>query len=124
MMSGAKSMKILIAEDDELIGELLGEILVEMGHVVCAIKSTETGTVNAALQFQPDLMIVDSQLSPGSGIDAVDRIIQTRPVAHIMVSGNIASVRERRPDAIMLQKPYTRLSLASAILRASEAHVE
>lgn len=120
MPTDDKSLKILIAEDDELIGELLAEMLAGMGHVVCAVEATEAGTVAAAQHFQPELMIVDLQLSPGSGINAVDLIQQTRFIPHILVSGNIAKVRELRPDAIMLEKPYTQISLASAIRRASE----
>jgi CheY-like chemotaxis protein len=120
MISREKSLKILVAEDDELIGDLLAEMLANMGHVVCAIESTEAGTVAAARQFQPELLIVDLKLSLGSGIDAVDLILQTRFIPHILVSGNIAKVRELRPDAIMLEKPYTQISLASAIRRASE----
>jgi len=113
-------MTILVAEDDDLIGELLADMLVELGHVVCAIESTEQGTVAAALRFHPDLLIVDFQLSPGSGVNAVDLIMQTRAVPHILVSGNIARVRQLRSDAILLEKPYTQNSLVSAIRRASE----
>ena len=120
MTAGGKSFKILVAEDDDLIGEMLAEMLVSMGHEVCAIESSEAGTVAAALRFSPDLLIVDLQLSPGSGIAAVDRITQTRSVPHILVSGNIARARDLRPEAIMLEKPYTQASLALAIRRASE----
>lgn len=109
-----------MAEDDELIGELLGEMLADMGHEVCAVESTEIDTVAAARLFRPDLLIVDLHLRPGSGIAAVDLIQQTRIIPHILVSGNIAQVRERRPDAIMLEKPYNQASLAAAIDRASE----
>lgn len=108
-------MKIVVAEDDELIGELLGEMLADMGHVVCAVEATQNGTIAAARQFQPELLIVDLQLSPGNGIDAVDLILQTRSVPYILVSGNIARIRELRPEAVMLEKPYTRASLAAAI---------
>ena len=119
-MPNLKSLNILVAEDDDLIGELLSEMLVGMGHAVCAVTSTEADTVLAAHRFQPDLMIVDFRLSPGSGIDAVDLITQTRFIPHILVSGNIARVRELRPDAETLEKPYTQAALAAAISRTSE----
>ena len=101
-----------------MVGEMLEGILSYLGHEVCAIESTETGTVEAALERMPDLLIADFHLSPGSGIAAVDRIAQTRPCPHILVSGSIARVRELRPHAIMLEKPYTVAGLASAIHRA------
>jgi CheY-like chemotaxis protein len=120
IMPSRKSLNILVAEDDDLIGELLSEMLVEMGHAVCAVTTTEADTVAAAHRFQPDLLIVDFHLNPGSGVDAVDLIMQTRSIPHILVSGNIAKVRELRPDAVMLEKPYNRASLLSAIRRTSE----
>lgn len=110
----------MIAEDDELIGELLGEMLFNLGHVVCAVESSEAGTVEAAWRCQPELLIVDLQLSPGSGIDAIALITQTMAVPHILASGNIARLREQRTAAITLQKPYTQALLVQAIRHASE----
>jgi FixJ family two-component response regulator len=65
-------------------------------------------------------MIVDLRLSPGCGIDAVDLILRTQYIPHILVSGNIAAVRALRPDSVMLEKPYSQASLKSAIRRTSE----
>jgi CheY-like chemotaxis protein len=118
-MADMKSLNILVAEDDTLIGELLAEMLSQMGHEVCAITTTEAGTVTAARQSHPDLMIVDLRLSPGSGVDAVDLIMQTRFIPHILVSGSIARLRELRPHAVLLEKPYSQAALAAAILRTS-----
>jgi CheY-like chemotaxis protein len=118
-MPTRKSLNILVAEDDDLIGELLSEMLAQMGHGVCAITATEADTVTAARQFQPDLIIVDVRLRRGSGIDAIDVIMQTRFIPHILVSGNIARVRQLRPDAITLEKPYTQYSLGRAIARTT-----
>ena len=118
-MAREKVLNILIAEDDELIGELLGLILIEMGHLVCATESSEAGTVASAHKFGPDLMIVDYRLNPGSGIEAVDSIQRTRFIPHILVSGTIAAVLELRPNAVTLCKPYTQSLLESAILRAT-----
>ena len=121
MMTGQSPLKILVAEDDELIGELLGEMLAGMGHEVCAIEVTEAGAVVAARQSRPDLLIVDIHLNPGCGIAAVDAIQHVRPVPHILVSGNIASLRARRPDAVMLEKPYTLVALCCAMRRARDS---
>ena len=114
MIAGRWSLKIVVAEDDDLIGELLAEMLTSMGHVVCAVEASETGTVEAARRFQPELLIVDLHLSPGCGIAAVDRITRMRPVAHVLMSANIVKLRALRPDAVMLEKPFTLASLARA----------
>ena len=57
-----KASRILLVEDNVLIGMLFTETLSEMGHVVCAIVATESDAVSAAAQHQPDLMIVDVSL--------------------------------------------------------------
>ena len=118
-MPGQRPLTILVAEDDALIAELLSEMLGAMGHMVCAIEATEAGAVEAARRHEPDLMIMDLQLGRGSGVDAIDQVNKTRAIASILVSGDIARARALRPEAILLEKPYTQKTLASAILRAS-----
>ncbi len=114
MITEQWSLKIVVAEDDDLIGELLAEMLTNMGHVVCAVEASEAGTVEAARRFQPELLIADLQLSPGSGIGAVDSIMLIRPIPHVLMSANILRLREMRPHAIMLEKPFTQASLLLA----------
>ena len=93
----------------------------ELGHVVCAIESTEAGAVAAAALHRPDLVIVDAQLGRGSGIGAIVTMLRTGPVAHVFVSGDIAEVLNRRPGAVALQKPYTEATLLAAMERAIAA---
>jgi two-component system, response regulator PdtaR len=74
-----KALRILVAEDDTIVGMLLGELLKEMGHDVCAIETTEADAVAAAVRCRPDLMIIDVRLGDGSGISAVKEILRTGP---------------------------------------------
>ena len=110
-----KSLRVLIAEDDALIGMLLGEILTGMGHEVCATATTEAHMVTAATQFRPDLMIVDAHLGEGSGISAVDEILRRDRIAHLFVSGDPRSVQALRPDAVVVRKPFHETELVRAI---------
>ncbi len=113
-----KSLRILVVEDDALIGGLLAEMLVEMGHTVCAIERDEAAAVVAAVRFGPDLMIVDATLGEGSGIRAVDTVGRTKPIRHLFTSGDTKKVRLLRPDAVVVQKPFVEIDLARAIARA------
>lgn len=113
-----KPLRILVVEDDALIGELLGELLVDMGHDVCAIEADEAGAVSAAAALAPDLMIVDATLGDGSGIHAVDTVNQTGTVRHLFTSGDVMRVKQQRPHAVVVQKPFVELELADAIRRA------
>jgi CheY-like chemotaxis protein len=114
-------LRILLVEDDSLIGLLLGDVLTDMGHEICAIEATETGAVEAAARFMPDLMIVDAWLDEGSGVSAVRRILHAGFVPHIFVSGDRLENLPLDPAAVILRKPFFASELASAILRALAA---
>jgi CheY-like chemotaxis protein len=116
-----RHLRIIVVEDDALIGMLLAEMLEEMGHDVCAIEETEDGAVASATLQQPDLMIVDAWLGAGSGIAAVDKIQSARRTPHFFVSGDISRVRRLRPNSIIVQKPYREAEIANAIQRAIDS---
>jgi two-component system, response regulator PdtaR len=116
-----KALQVLVVEDDSLVAMLLVETLVEMGHGVCGVEATETGAVAAALQYQPDLIIVDAQLMEGNGVSAVDQILSAGFVPHLFISGNIKKVLARRPGAVAIQKPFRDSELDQAIRRALDA---
>jgi DNA-binding response OmpR family regulator len=109
--------RVLVIEDDAIIGMFLGEMLADLGYEVCAIEATEDEAVAAADRCRPGLMIVDALLGHGSGISAVATILRTGPVPHVFVTGDTAQVRALRPDAVVLQKPFRKLELTRAIGR-------
>jgi CheY-like chemotaxis protein len=116
-----KPLRILVIEDNALIAIALAEMLELQGHSVCAIVSTESEAVAAAARFKPELMIVDAQLREGSGIDAVDRILDAMTVAHVFVTGDAMGVRRLRPRSTVIEKPYFEDDLTCAIQSALAA---
>jgi DNA-binding response OmpR family regulator len=117
------ALNVLVIEDDAVIGMLLGEMLVEMGHSMCAVAATEADAVIAAAQYGPDLMIVDARLGDGSGIAAVDEIGRSGRIPHLFVSGDASRVRTLRPGAMVLQKPFRESELVRAIERVLDTGV-
>lgn len=113
-----EAMRVLVVEDDAVIGLLLAEMLVGMGHDVCAIEATEADAVSAAGRCKPDLMIVDVGLGEGSGLSAVETIFRSGPIPHVFVSGDVSKVRALRPSSNFIQKPYREADLARVIRRA------
>ena len=113
-----KALRVLVVEDDALIGMLLAEMLEEMGHDVCAIAATAADGVTAAAQYRPDLVIADARLGDGSGISAIEEILRTGFVPHLFMTGNISRVKALRPDAVVLEKPFRAAELILAIQRA------
>ena len=112
------ALRVLVVEDDILIGMLLADALGAMGYEVCAIEATETGAVAAAARCNPDLMIVDARLRDGSGVSAVEEILRTGWVPHVFVSGETSTIQALRRGAIVIQKPFRDMDLSRAIQRA------
>jgi two-component system, response regulator PdtaR len=113
-----KALRILVVEDNAIIGMLVAEMLAEMGHDVCAIETTAAAAVTAAVRCRPDLLVVDAQLGEESGISAVEEIARTGPIPHLFVSGDTSRIKALRPDAVVIQKPFRETDLAQAILCA------
>lgn len=112
------ALRIMVVEDEAMIALLLGEVLEDMGHEVCAVEATAAGAVTSAVRCRPDLLIVDAQLRDGSGLTAVDQILRCAFVPHVFVSGDVSQVRKLKPNAVTIQKPFREAELASAIRRA------
>lgn len=110
-----RTLRILLVEDNVLIGRLLAEMLLELGHEVCAIEGTEVGAVAAAARFSPDLMIVDSHLGEGSGMGAVTAISRTGPIPHLFISGDGVRILALPPGTVSIQKPFYEADLVRAI---------
>jgi two-component system, response regulator PdtaR len=110
--------RILVVEDEAIIGMLLSEVLGGMGHDVIGVAATEAGAIALAAEYRPDLLIVDAGLTSGNGVSAVDAILDARFVPHIFTTGNALKVRLLKPDAIVLEKPFHETELAEAIASA------
>lgn len=113
----AKALRILLIDDDAVIGTLLAAMVEDMGHSVCGIETTEAAAVAAASRDAPDLMIVDALLREGSGVAAMETILRTQAMPHILMSGTRLS-RTRDTDVI-LRKPFMYAELMDAIERAT-----
>src|SRR6185437_6214143 len=112
------ALRILVVEDNAIIAMLLEATLTDMGHAVCALEATETGAVAAAALHRPGLLIVDAELSEGSGISAVDRILRDRFIPHVFVSGGDLKPAMLDSRAVRLSKPYDERALRAAIQSA------
>jgi DNA-binding response OmpR family regulator len=105
--------RILVVEDDALIGALLAEMLADKDVDVCAVEKTRSGAVEAALRLRPDLMIVDLRLGRDSGFAVMEDIERVGQVPHIFMSGENMPCGTR--DAPILVKPFTWQQLSAAI---------
>jgi DNA-binding response OmpR family regulator len=58
-------LRILIAEDQQMMAELLEFVLTESGYEVCGIASTVDEAVALGELHKPDLAVLDVQLARG-----------------------------------------------------------
>ena len=114
MQKPMTALRVLVVEDEAIVAMLFSDLLVEMGHEVCAIEATEVGAVAAAVRCRPDLMIVDAHLVDGSGTSAVATILRAGFVPHVFVSGDPLT-DQPCPRSVVLQKPFREADLARAI---------
>jgi two-component system alkaline phosphatase synthesis response regulator PhoP len=113
--------RILIADDNEANRELLEEYLVDLD---CVIESAEDGqqTMDKAISFEPDLILLDVMMPKLNGFEVCERIKTNRSLKKIMVLmvtaldelGDI----ERAVDAgtnDFLTKPVKRIELVKRV---------
>jgi len=113
-------LRVLVIEDDALIAMMLAEVLSGMGHEVCATAGTPAEAIAAARQKNPDLVLSDVKLRNGSGIDAVQEILRSKPVPHMFMTGDTLGLKLRLPNAVAVRKPFSEAALAKAIEKALE----
>jgi CheY-like chemotaxis protein len=116
-----KALRALVVEDDAIIGGLLAETLEGLGHTVCAVEPNIANALAVASRWRPDLMIVDVGLGEAGGIAAVNEILRSRFVPHVLVTGDAVRGMPLGPDTVLIQKPFRVSDLELAIQRALAA---
>ena len=86
------ALRVLIVEDDPMIGPLLAEALEGLGHVVVAIEVDAKATVVASHRFHPNLLNVDIGPGERSAVAAVNEILRVGFVPHVFVAGDLLDI--------------------------------
>lgn len=108
-------MHALIIEDEPLIALSIEDVLRDCGFRSFDLASSSNEAFDAVSRTCPDLITSDVQLMPGSGIDTVLTICDRTPIPVIFITGNVADVTQRIPDAIALAKPLSETDLMRAV---------
>jgi two-component system, response regulator PdtaR len=116
------SLRILIADDESIRLLSLRAQLAALGHRVVAEASTGEEAVALAVSTQPDLAILDIKMPLVDGIEAAERITQTRPIPIILLTAYSESqLVERAAQANIsayLMKPVSEEDLLPALTLA------
>jgi two-component sensor histidine kinase/HPt (histidine-containing phosphotransfer) domain-containing protein/CheY-like chemotaxis protein len=101
-------MKVMIAEDDLLMADMLQDVLVENGYEVCGIARTVEEGVTLGRRCKPDLALLDLRLADGGlGTEIAARLdIPGRP-GILYATGNGSQIRLTTANGeAVLDKPY------------------
>ena len=108
----------LIIEDELLLAFSIEEALRGLGYTTFEIVTSVRGAIEAAERQCPDLIVANHQIVDGTGTDAVLAICAQRTIPVVFVTGSRAAVRERLPDAFIVDKPFSIPHLSKAVAAA------
>jgi AmiR/NasT family two-component response regulator len=89
-------MKVLIVEDETLVGMGLQDTLTKMGHEVVGQAASRAEAVDQFKRLQPDIVLLDIQLDEGDGIELAKTIAEIRRVPMLIISAFSDSELVRR----------------------------
>jgi two-component system, response regulator PdtaR len=119
----ARSLRVLIVEDEFFISLYTKELVEELGHVVVGIAVSADQAVNVAERERPDVVLMDIRLNGSrDGIEAADEIRKRLGIGSIFVTANTDPQTRQRAQASrpfgFLEKPLTEQRLKIGLSKA------
>lgn len=110
-------LKVMIAEDDLVMADMLEELLVDGGYEVCGIARTVDQAVKLDEEHQPELAILDVRLAGGNlGTDVSARLKRRGRPGILYATGNSSQVGLTKADGIaIIRKPYRPVDIVRAL---------
>jgi len=118
--------RILIADDEANIRKVITLLMKEQGYEVKTVRNGKEA-VEALLEFQPDVILLDQQMPALTGVEAFEEIKRISPnqtVVFVTAFGSISlavdAVKKGAYDFI--EKPFDNNNLILKVKRAVEHH--
>lgn len=112
-------MKVLLVEDETLVGMGIQDLLTQLGHEVVGQAATPAEAQDLFARHQPDVVLVDIRLNGGDGITLATELLKQRRVPMIVISAfSDPELVKRAADAGVfgyLVKPVERGQLAAQL---------
>lgn len=102
-------------EDDYLIAKDLQDMLESLGFTKFSFARSEDAAVMGAGEENIDLITADVRLLPGDGVNAVEAICAKRNLPVLFITAYREELEDRKPGALVLQKPVKPDDLAAAV---------
>jgi CheY-like chemotaxis protein len=119
----ARSLRVLIVEDEFFISLHTKQLLEELGHVVVGIAVSADQAIHFAERERPDVVLMDIRLNGSrDGIEAADEIRKRLGIGSIFVTANTDLQTRQRALASQplgfLEKPLTEQRLKLGLSKA------
>ena len=111
-------MHVFIIEDEYLISRSLQDMLEGLGFTTFSFARSEDAAVMGAGEQAIDLITADVRLLPGDGLKAVNEICRKREIPVVFITAYAEELKDRAPDAVIVQKPVKQEALAQAVKEA------
>ena len=118
-------MRILVADDSEMIRELISRVLIKSGHTIVGEAKTGKDTETKWRELKPDLLILDLVMPDKNGFETLTSILSRDPEAKIMVLTGLGQKEvekevRSRGAVNFLAKPFSMKELIGEIARICE----
>ncbi|HWQ09227.1 MAG TPA: PAS domain S-box protein, partial [Holophaga sp.] len=107
----ARSLEVLLVDDDELIQSSTGKILKLLGHVPTVVGSGEEALQRLQEGLDPDVVLLDLNMPGMGGAEALVRIRELKPELPVLLATGRADQQAMDlvrsvPRVTLLPKPY------------------
>jgi len=85
-MKTTNTLRVLIAEDDYLVGEMIEGLLQEMGYAVVGKATSGLEAIEMTCDQRPDVVLMDIKMPKLDGIQATRRVYERCPTPVVIIS--------------------------------------
>ncbi|HEV2279687.1 MAG TPA: response regulator [Acidobacteriaceae bacterium] len=98
-------LRVLVADDEKNIAETIRIILSKEGiEAVCVYGGI--AAVEKALEWRPDILLVDYAMPDLNGVEAASRICERHAGCRVLILSALADIYELRQQLLRCEKPY------------------
>ncbi len=110
-MEERRVLKVLIAEDDLMVADMIKSALIHFGFEVCGIARTVQEAVAIARHKNPDLAVIDVRLADGGlGTEIAAELSDLTNLGILYATGNKQNLTAADGHACLV-KPYSEVDL-------------
>ncbi|MCA1732129.1 MAG: PAS domain S-box protein, partial [Acidobacteria bacterium] len=110
--ASARSLRILLVDDDDMVRDGVGSLLEIEGHEVHLAGGGPEALALFESDLQVDLVMLDMNMPGMSGAETLERLLAIRPEQIVLLSSGhgveeMARLTTGRPHVLSIQKPFT-----------------